>query len=77
MTTIAAIEGDGWAVIGADSQSSDESGFAIDIPAGKIFKNGEVIVAGAGAVRGINLLEHNWVSPAIKIDNIDKYVTSI
>jgi ATP-dependent protease HslVU (ClpYQ) peptidase subunit len=77
MTTIAAIEGDGWAVIGADSQSSDESGFAIDIPAGKIFKNGEVIVAGAGAVRGINLLEHNWVSPAVKIDNIDKYVTSI
>jgi hypothetical protein len=77
MTTIAAIEGDGWAVIGADSQSSDESGFAIDIPAGKIFKNGDVIVAGAGAVRGINLLEHAWVSPAVKIDNIDKYVTSI
>jgi ATP-dependent protease HslVU (ClpYQ) peptidase subunit len=77
MTTIAAIQGEGWAVIGADSQSSDESGFAIDIPNGKIFKNNEVLVAGAGAVRGINLLEHAWVSPAVKIDDIDKYVTSI
>lgn len=77
MTTIAAIQGNGWAVIGADSQSSGDDGFAINIPAGKIFKNNEVIVAGAGAVRGINLLEHAWVSPAIKIDNVDKYVTSI
>lgn len=77
MTTIAAIEGDGWAVIGADSQSSDTDGFAIDIPTGKIFKNNEIIVAGAGAVRGINLLEHVWVAPQVKIDNTDKYVTSI
>lgn len=77
MTTIAAIQGDGWAVIGADSQSSDENGFTINIPTGKIFKNGEVILAGAGQVRGINLLEHAWVAPAIKIDNTDKYITSI
>jgi ATP-dependent protease HslVU (ClpYQ) peptidase subunit len=77
MTTIAAIQGDGWSVIGADSQSSDENGFSINIPTGKIFKNGEVIIAGAGQVRGINLLEHVWVAPAIKIDNLDKYVTSI
>jgi len=77
MTTIAAIEGNGWAVIGSDSQSSGEDGFSIDIPAGKIFKNGEAIIAGAGAVRGINLLEHAWVCPPIKIDNLDKYVTSI
>ena len=77
MTTIAAIESNGWAVIGADSQSSDENGFTIDIPTGKVFKNGEVIIAGAGAVRGINLLEHAWVSPTLKIDNVDKFVTSI
>jgi ATP-dependent protease HslVU (ClpYQ) peptidase subunit len=77
MTTLAAIQGDGWAVIGGDSQSSDESGFAINIPTGKIFRNGEIILAGAGQVRGINLLEHVWVAPPIKIDNIDKYVTSI
>jgi len=77
MTTIAAIESDGWAVIGADSQSSDESGFSINIPNGKIFTNGELILAGAGQVRGINLLEHAWVAPTIKIENVDKYVTSI
>jgi ATP-dependent protease HslVU (ClpYQ) peptidase subunit len=77
MTTLAAIQGDGWAVIGGDSQSADESGFAINIPTGKIFRNGEIILAGAGQVRGINLLEHVWVAPPIKIGNIDKYLTSI
>jgi ATP-dependent protease HslVU (ClpYQ) peptidase subunit len=77
MTTLAAIEGNGWAVIGADSQSSDGDGFAINIPTGKIFKNNELIIAGAGQVRGINLLEHGWEAPAIKLKNIDKYVTSI
>jgi ATP-dependent protease HslVU (ClpYQ) peptidase subunit len=77
MTTIAAIQGDGWAVIAGDSQSSDGDGFAINIPTGKIFKNNELIIAGAGQVRGINLLEHGWEAPAVKLKNIDKYVTSI
>ena len=77
MTTIAAIEGDGWAVIAAESQSSDGEGFAINIPTGKIFKNNELIIAGAGQVRGINLLEHGWDAPAVKLKNTDKYVTSI
>jgi ATP-dependent protease HslVU (ClpYQ) peptidase subunit len=77
MTTIAAIEGDGWSVIAADSQSSDSDGFCINIPAGKIFENNGIIVAGAGSVRGINLLQYAWESPPIKITDIDKYVTSI
>ena len=37
MTTLAAIQGPDWVVIGADSQSSGEDGFAIMIPDGKIF----------------------------------------
>jgi ATP-dependent protease HslVU (ClpYQ) peptidase subunit len=77
MTTLAAIQGDGWAVIAADSQSSDGDGFAINIPTGKMFKNNELIIAGAGQVRGINLLEHGWDAPAVKLKNLDKYVTSI
>ena len=77
MTTLAAIQGDGWAVVAADSQSSDGDGFAINIPSGKMFKNNELIIAGAGQVRGINLLEHGWEAPAVKLKNIDRYVTSI
>lgn len=77
VTTIAAIEGKGWAVIAADSRSSDGDGFAVNIPTGKIFKNNELIIAGAGQVRGINLLEHGWEAPPIKIKNLDKYVTSV
>lgn len=77
MTTLAAIEGNGWSVIAADSQSSDGDGFAINIPTGKMFKNNELIIAGAGQVRGINLLEHGWDAPAVKLKNIDRYVTSI
>ena len=77
MTTLAAIQGDGWAVIAADSQSSDGDGFAINIPTGKMFRNNELIIAGAGQVRGINLLEHGWDAPAVKLKNLDKYVTSI
>jgi ATP-dependent protease HslVU (ClpYQ) peptidase subunit len=77
VTTLAAIQGDGWAVIAADSQSSDGDGFAINIPTGKMFKNNELIIAGAGQVRGINLLEHGWDAPAVKLKNLDKYVTSI
>lgn len=78
MTTIAAIEGNGWVVIGADSQSSDDDGFSVMIPNGKVFKNGHLVIAGAGSVRGINILEHDFNPPPIgQQKNIDKYVTSI
>jgi ATP-dependent protease HslVU (ClpYQ) peptidase subunit len=74
MTTIAAIQTEHFVVIGADSQSSGEDGFSIDIPDGKIFNNNGVIIAGAGAVRGINLLQHNFVAPKIGRANTDRYI---
>jgi ATP-dependent protease HslVU (ClpYQ) peptidase subunit len=75
MTTIAAIEGPDWVMIGADSQSSDSDGFAINIPNGKVFKNTNIVFALAGSVRGINILEHDFIPPAINSKDIDKYVT--
>jgi ATP-dependent protease HslVU (ClpYQ) peptidase subunit len=75
MTTIAAIQGPDWVMIGADSQSSDEDGFAIMIPNGKIFKNNNIVFAMAGSVRGINILEHDFIPPQINGKDIDKYVT--
>jgi hypothetical protein len=75
MTTIAAIQGPEWVMIGADSQSSDEDGFAIMIPNGKIFKNSNIVFAMAGSVRGINILEHDFIPPQINGKDIDKYIT--
>jgi ATP-dependent protease HslVU (ClpYQ) peptidase subunit len=75
MTTIAAIQGPDWVVIGADSQSSGDDGFAINIPDGKVFKNNDIVFAAAGAVRGINLLQHDFTPPAVSTKDIDKYVT--
>jgi len=75
MTTIAAIQGPDWVVVAADSQSSGEDGFAINIPDGKVFKNSNIVFAGAGAVRGINLLQHDFAPPVINTKDTDKYVT--
>jgi len=75
MTTIACIEGSDWVMIAADSQSSDEDGFAIMIPDGKVFKNNNLVFAMAGAVRGINILEHDYTPPVNNNKDTDKYVT--
>ena len=75
MTTLAAIQGDGWIVIGGDSQSSDQDGFTINIPGGKIFENNGLLIGGAGDVRGINILQHNWTAPKIGRANPDRFIT--
>jgi len=75
VTTIAAIEGPDWVVLGADTMSSSEDGFSITIPNGKIFRNNNIVFAGAGAVRGINILEHDFTPPQITVKDMDKYVT--
>lgn len=75
MTTLAAIQGEGWCAIGADSQASDDSGFTMQIVTGKIFKNGPALIAGAGAVRGINILQFGWTAPRFSGKSTDHYVT--
>lgn len=76
MTTLAAIEGNGWAVFASDSQSSDDSGFVAMMPGGKAFDNQGIIIAGAGQVRGINILEHAFVAPTVNMKFPDKYITN-
>lgn len=75
MTTLAAIQGDGWCAIGADSQASDDSGFTMQIVTGKIFKNGPALIAGAGSVRGINILQFSWTAPRFVGKSVDHYMT--
>jgi len=77
MTTLAAIQGDGWCTIGADSRASDESGFVMQIVTGKIFQNGPTLIAGAGAVRGINILQFGWPAPRFTGRSTDQYMTKV
>jgi ATP-dependent protease HslVU (ClpYQ) peptidase subunit len=79
MTTLAAYQGDGWAVIGADSRASDENGRVMDLATPKIVKNGEYLIAVSGASRGGNIAQFGWTPPKApnSIDHtvLDKFVT--
>ena len=76
MTTLAAIQGDGWAVIGCDSRSSDESGRPINMATHKIIDNNGILIAGSGAGRGSNILQFGWKAPKpTASENLDVFVT--
>lgn len=86
MTTIIGIQGDGFAVIGADTRitSFDESGMSLGsgtIGGGssKLATNGNYLLGAAGDVRAINLLHHAFQPPAVpsglKGKKLDQFIT--
>lgn len=76
MTTLAAIQGDGWAVLGCDSRASDEGGRYLDMATHKIINNNGVLIAGAGASRGSNILQFGWKPPKPKVgEDLDGFMT--
>lgn len=76
MTTLAAIQGKGWAVIGADTLAANDDGFSSEMLTSKVFKNGPALIAGAGSVRGLNILEFGWTAPAYgQSRSIEYYLT--
>lgn len=76
MTTLAAIQGNGWSVIGSDSRSSDEHGRPIDMATNKIIENNGILIAGSGAGRGSNLLQFGWKPPKPKLsEDLDVFMT--
>lgn len=65
MTTIAAIQGDGWAVIAYDSRITDDSrSFTLPNVGGKVAQNGSYLLGAAGDLRAINLLHHTFRPPS-------------
>lgn len=77
MTTLIAYEGPEWVVLASDRKSSDDDGFTTFMATSKVFKNGPIVIGGAGQVRGINIMEHDFTAPAIGgTKDTDKYVTS-
>lgn len=80
MTTIAAVQGDGWAVIGYDSRVSiiEPAGRIYTMPKtkGKLAKNGEYLMATAGDLRILNIISYVFQPPAIPRTNtnLDKFM---
>jgi ATP-dependent protease HslVU (ClpYQ) peptidase subunit len=79
MTTLAAFQGNGWAVIGCDSRASDESGRVMNLATPKVVQNGAYLIAVSGASRGGNIAQFGWTPPAPpeigNITNLDKFMT--
>lgn len=66
MTTLAAIQGPSWVVVGYDSMVAEDGGRRYILPseAGKIAQNGEYLIGAAGDLRAINILTHNFTPPS-------------
>jgi ATP-dependent protease HslVU (ClpYQ) peptidase subunit len=76
MTTLAAIQGNGWAVVGCDSRSSDENGRPINMATSKIVENNGILIAGSGAGRGSNIMQFGWKAPKPKAsEDLDIFMT--
>jgi len=76
MTTLVAIQGDGWSVLGCDSRSSDESGRPIDMATHKIIENNGILIAGSGSGRGSNIMQFGWKAPKpTAAEDLDVYIT--
>ena len=69
MTTIAAVQGNGWAVVGYDSRVTDDSRvYTLPKNSGKIVSNGPYLLGAAGDMRAINLLAHVLKPPTPPVD---------
>jgi ATP-dependent protease HslVU (ClpYQ) peptidase subunit len=83
MTTIAAVQGEGWVVIGYDSRVSttEPAGRIYTMPktSGKLTKNGEYLIATAGELRTLNIISHVFKPPAVPRanTNLDKFMVSV
>lgn len=81
MTTIAAVQGDGWAVVGYDSQVTDDSRvFILPKDNGKVVRNGPYILGAAGDLRAINLITYVFKPPAPADDiygiELDRFIST-
>lgn len=81
MTTIVAVQGPSWSVVGFDSQvtEGEQRRYTMSRGSSKVVKNGEYILGAAGDVRAINILAHSFRPPAIGDlvgIKLDRFMTS-
>lgn len=67
MTTILAIQGEGWAVIGSDTQWQDDYGRVGRMNQPKIVSVGKYLIGIAGDTRGANIVQHMFAPPALPV----------
>ena len=83
MTTLAAFQGNGFAIIGADSRATDDNGSHIILSNPKVSwdNEGDYVFAITGATRGGNLIQQGWVPPAppefTTIQKLDEFMTQV
>jgi ATP-dependent protease HslVU (ClpYQ) peptidase subunit len=76
MTTLVAIQGDGWSVVGCDSRASDEDGRFMELATPKIVNNNGVLIAVSGASRGGNITQFGWKPPKPRAsEDLDVFMT--
>lgn len=81
MTTIIAVQGQSWAVVGFDSRVTEESGRVYTLGRGssKVVKNGQYLLGAAGDVRAINILAYSFNPPKagdLTGVRLDRFITS-
>jgi ATP-dependent protease HslVU (ClpYQ) peptidase subunit len=78
MTTIAAIQGDGWTAIGCDSKATLDTGRYLESVSRKVVDNNGILIAGAGASRGSNILHYSWKAPkVVSTMSLDSWFTTV
>ena len=81
MTTIAAIQGKNWVVMGADTQSTHGDYRKVFMADDKVINNNGILIAGCGSGRGTNLVQHVFKAPkpapGRTIEQLDKWMTTI
>lgn len=80
MTTICAVQGKGWVVVGWDSNVADDGGraYLADKSWSKVAQRNNWLLGAAGDVRAINLLHHQFEPPKTDLvgAKLDKFVTA-
>lgn len=74
MTTLIAVQGNGWAMVGADRRSTDGNDTPVRMATSKIVEVGSYLIAGAGSVRNCNVLQYGWTPPK-PVGDLDKFMT--
>ena len=76
MTTLVAIQGDGWSVLGCDSRISDEDGRFQISKTPKIVDNNGILIASCGSSRTANILHYGYVQPKpLSKENLNSFVS--